>query len=319
MNRIIKTLLLLLASVPAFAGDRVRLAVLDLSAVNVPEFYAASVRDRIEVSLYKSSHIDLLERNKVQLVLKEHNLAKTACRDDACAVTIGKFLSATHVIVGSVSRMDSYTITIRVVDVSRGRIIYADTETAAAKEEITRASLKLTERIRTHIESVTNDQDAPNKHPFTFFLGGGYAQPMGNFMEIAGGGYSVTALGVFQDILVNGLFAGLKAGYNQFPGRGCVDSAQVAPFMVSIGFTVNITDSFFIAPVLSGGGAWNYLRRENCVNKSMVEAVANTDLLVGYRIGTSFGLHLSGDYYSIFEKDGAIQFVTIQLGIMLIL
>lgn len=320
MNRTIKTLLmLLLLSLPAVAEDRVRLAVLDLSAVNVPEFYAGTVRDRIEVSLYKSSKIDLLERNKVQLVLKEHNLMAGACKDESCAIQIGKFLSATHVIVGNVTYLDGYAITIRVVDVTRGKIVYADTENVSSKEEIAKASVKLSGRILEHIENISIEKTASRKHPISLSLDGGYALPVGAFDTIVRGGWSVSFMGTVGNVFTDNLFLGVKAGYHRFPGRDDVEYASLLPFMGTIGYTFNLPKSFYISPALSAGGSWNYMKKDRSSSKGMVEPVLNPALIFGYRFTQSFDLHLSADYYSVFEKGGVIQLLSFQMGISFIL
>lgn len=320
MNRTVKTLLiLLLLSIPAIAEDRVRLAVLDLSAVNVPEFYAATVRDRIEVSLYKSDKIDLLERNKVQLVLKEHNLMAGACRDESCAIQIGKFLSATHVIVGSVTHLDGYTVTIRVVDVTRGKIVYADSENVSSKEEIAKASVKLSGRILERVEHISIEKVASRKHPIRLSLDGGYALPVGSFDTIVRGGWSVSFMGTVGNVFTDNLFLGIKAGYHRFPGKDDVEYASLLPFMGTIGYTFDLPKSFYISPVLSAGGSWNYMKKDRSSNKGMVEPVLNPALIFGYRFTQSFDLHLTADYYSIIEKNGLIQIFSFHLGLSYVL
>jgi len=306
--------MLLLLSLPAIAEDRVRLAVLDLSAVNVPEFYAGTVRDRIEVSLYKSSKIDLLERNKVQLVLKEHNLMAGACKDESCAIQIGKFLSATHVIVGNVTYLDGYAITIRVVDVTRGKIVYADTENVSSKEEIAKASVKLSGRILEHIENISIEKTASRKHPVNLSLDGGYALPVGAFNTIVRGGWSVSFMGTVGNVFTDNLFLGVKAGYHRFSGRDDVEYASLLPFMGTIGYTFILPKSFYIAPALSAGGSWNYMKKDRSSSRGMVEPILNPSLIFGYRFTQSFDLHLSADYYSVIEKGGVIQMLSFQAG-----
>ncbi|HNR90652.1 MAG TPA: CsgG/HfaB family protein [Spirochaetota bacterium] len=319
MNRTVKTLfILLLLSLPAIAEDRVRLAVLDLSAVNVPEFYAATVRDRIEVSLYKSDKIDLLERNKVQLVLKEHNLMAGACRDESCAIQIGKFLSATHVIVGSVTHLDGYTVTIRVVDVTRGKIVYADSENVSSKEEIAKASVKLSGRILERVEHISLEKVALRKHPIRLSLDGGYALPVGAFDTIVRGGWSVSFMGTVGNVFTDNLFLGIKTGYHRFPGKDDVEYASLLPFMGTIGYTFDLPKSFYISPVLSAGGSWNYMKKDRTSSKGMIEPILNPALIFGYRFTPSFDLHFTADYYSVFEKEGVIQLLSIQLGVLFI-
>lgn len=296
-------------TVPAISAD-IRLAVLDLSAVNVPDFYAGTVRDRVEVSLYKSNRIELLERNKVQLVLKEHNLISSACKDDSCAVQIGRFLSATHVIVGNVTYLDTYTITLRVVDVSRGKIVYADSESVPARPQIVGASTKIAARILEHIEGIHSDGSLSSKHPFILSIGGGYVQPIGVFSRIARGGYSVSLIGAVNNVGVNNLYLGIKGGFNRFWGKGDVNYSCIVPFTALIGYVFNLPGSFFISPSLSAGGAWNYVNKEKSNNRGVVEPIINPGITVGYRITPNFSIVIGSDYHAIFERNVVIQLMT---------
>ena len=306
--------ILFIFTIPALSAD-LRLAVLDLSAVNVPDFYAGTVRDRIEVSLYKSNKIELLERNKVQLVLKEHNLISSACKDDSCAVQIGKFLSATHVIVGNVTYLDRYTITLRVVDVARGKIVYADSESVPARPQIDGASMKIAARILEHIEGIHADSSLSSKHPFILSIEGGYVQPIGVFSRIARGGYSVSLTGAVNNVGVNNLYLGLKGGFNRFWGKDDVNYSYIVPFTALIGYTFNLPKSFFISPALAAGGSWNYMKKDRSNSKGIIEPVINPELSIGYRIIPMLNIYFTTNYYAIFEQRAIIQFLAFNLGL----
>jgi len=306
--------ILFVFTIPAASAD-LRLAVLDLSAVNVPDFYAGTVRDRIEVSLYKSNKIELLERNKVQLVLKEHNLISSACKDDSCAVQIGKFLSATHVIVGNVAYLDRYTITLRVVDVSRGKIVYADSESVPARPQIDGASMKIAARILEHIEGIHPDSSLSSKHPFILSIEGGYVQPIGVFSRIARGGYSVSLTGAVNNVGVNNLYLGIKGGFNRFWGKDDVNYSYIVPFMAMVGYTFNFPKSFFISPALSAGGSWNYMKKDRSNSKGIIEPVINPELSIGYKIIPEISIFISAGYFAIFERNTVIQMFSAYTGL----
>ncbi|HNW27392.1 MAG TPA: CsgG/HfaB family protein [Spirochaetota bacterium] len=306
--------ILFIFTIPAVSAD-LRLAVLDLSAVNVPDFYAGTVRDRVEVSLYKSNKIELLERNKVQLVLKEHNLISGACKDDSCAVQIGKFLSATHVIVGNVSYLDRYTITLRVVDVARGKIVYADTESVPARPQIDGASIKIAARILEHIEGIHTDSSLSSKHLFILSIEGGYVQPIGVFSRIARSGYSISLTGAVNNVGVNNLYLGLKGGFNRFWGKDDVNYSYIVPFTALIGYTFNLPKSFFISPALAAGGSWNYMKKDRSNSKGIIEPVINPELSIGYRIIPMLNIYFTTNYYAIFEQRAIIQFLAFNLGL----
>ena len=310
--------ILFIFTIPAASAD-LRLAVLDLSAVNVPDFYAGTVRDRIEVSLYKSNKIELLERNKVQLVLKEHNLNSSACKDDSCAVQIGKFLSATHVIVGNVTYLDKYTITLRVVDVSRGKIVYADSESVPARPQIDGASMKIATRILEHIEGIHSNSSLSSKHPFILSIEGGYVLPIGVFSRIARGGYSVSLIGSVNNVGVNNLYLGLKVGFNRFCGKDDVNYSYIVPFTALIGYTFILPKSFFISPALAAGGSWNYMKKDRSNSKGIIEPVINPELAIGYKIIPAISIFMSVGYFAIFERNVVIQLFSVNAGLTFLL
>ena len=107
--KIIISLLLLLFSTKMFATEKKRLAVLDFSANNTSPTYARIIRNQIEVSLYRTNVFDILERNKMELILKEQEFETTGCIDTSCAIRIGKLLSVDYVALGSIDKMTAFT------------------------------------------------------------------------------------------------------------------------------------------------------------------------------------------------------------------
>ncbi|TAL31279.1 MAG: hypothetical protein EPN93_18130, partial [Spirochaetes bacterium] len=113
------------------AGEKKRLAVLDFSANNTSDANARIVRNAFEVMLYKTSLYNMLERRQVELVLKEQGFQASGCVDTACAIEIGKMLSADLVAVGSLDRIDMYIVSVKVIDIANGSVVYADNERSA--------------------------------------------------------------------------------------------------------------------------------------------------------------------------------------------
>jgi len=119
------------ASGASAAGEKKRLAVLDFSANNTSDANARIVRNAFEVMMYKTSLYSILERKQVELVLKEQGFQSTGCVDTACAVEIGKMLSADLAAVGSLDRIDTYIVSVKIVDIRDGSVVYADNERSA--------------------------------------------------------------------------------------------------------------------------------------------------------------------------------------------
>ena len=118
------------------AESRERIALLEFSANNTSKSYAKIVRNQIEVSLYKTNAFDIIEREKINLILKEQGFQMSGCTDTVCAVKIGKLLSVDYVIIGSINRMGQFIITVKFIDIHQGVVKLADSERAATEYEV---------------------------------------------------------------------------------------------------------------------------------------------------------------------------------------
>jgi hypothetical protein len=123
---------LFIASWPAAlsAAPKPRVAILDFRANNTASSYADVVRDILEVRLYRTNAFDIVERNQIDVILKEQGIEDRYCSDTGCAVRIGKILSVDTVVIGSVNKVGKFTITIKFVNVKEGIVEYADSEVA---------------------------------------------------------------------------------------------------------------------------------------------------------------------------------------------
>jgi len=203
-----------------------------------------------------------------------------------------------------------------VVDVSRGKIVYADSENAASRDRIAEASNKVAARILDHIESIHSDRAASTgKHHFMLSLDGGYALPLGPFSRIARGGYSITLTGAVNNIGVNNLYLGVRGGFNRLWGKGDVHYSLLVPFMAVIGYTFNLPKSFFISPALSAGGSWNYMKKYRSNSKGIIEPMINPEFSIGYKIIPAVSIFISAGYSAIFEKNAVIQIFSANVGI----
>jgi hypothetical protein len=124
-------LALCLAALPSWAApaDSARkpltAAVLDLQARGVKVEEAQVLSDRFRVELFLLKAFRLLEREKVDEILKEQGFQKSgACEQSECAVEVGKLLGVNRMIIGTVSHIGTtWTVTARVVNVETGEIL----------------------------------------------------------------------------------------------------------------------------------------------------------------------------------------------------
>lgn len=133
---------------PAAKSGKLNIAVADLTAQNVSAGDAAVVADMLRSELIKMRKANVVERANMEKVLAEHAFQQTGCTTDECAVKIGKLLNVNRLIVGSFGKLlGSYLLSVRVVDVESGAIIFGDTARGDTVDEIGTAVNKLAARI----------------------------------------------------------------------------------------------------------------------------------------------------------------------------
>jgi curli biogenesis system outer membrane secretion channel CsgG len=104
-----------------YDGTKELIAVMDFTAKGVSGSIAASVSELIRMEMINSGRYTVLERSQMKEILKEQGFQQTGCTEVACAVKIGKLLSAKKMLVGTVMKLGSkLIISGRIIDVERG-------------------------------------------------------------------------------------------------------------------------------------------------------------------------------------------------------
>ncbi len=130
------TALLALAAAPALAQADNRPTVAVLPFVNSAIGQATQelaplskgIADLLITDLAQNPGIRVVERENIQKLLDEQNLARDGRVDDASAARIGKLLGAKHMLTGSfiTDRSGVMVITVKSIDTETGRIEYTD-------------------------------------------------------------------------------------------------------------------------------------------------------------------------------------------------
>lgn len=144
------------------AARKVRIAILKFKANNTSQNYTEAVRDILEVQLFQTNAFELIERNQIDIILREQGFDKNQCTDAGCAIQIGKVLSVDMVVVGSVNLMKDYTITVKFVMMNTGKVIFADSEVAPHKDDVETSINKLAKRSAWSILDMIKEPDNIN-------------------------------------------------------------------------------------------------------------------------------------------------------------
>lgn len=94
------------------------------NSANLPPNVVLSLTNRFRSALANRKTITVLEREKMNEILKEQDFVITDnCNTNDCAIQVGQLLGAQIMVTGEFGKIgDSYTIDIRCIDVQSGRI-----------------------------------------------------------------------------------------------------------------------------------------------------------------------------------------------------
>ncbi|MEW6556880.1 MAG: PorV/PorQ family protein [Elusimicrobiota bacterium] len=112
------------------------IAVADFGGKNVSQADASIVADFLRTELVQTGIYTVIEKANMDKILAEAAFQQTGCTTSECAVQIGKLLNVKQMVVGNLSKlMDTYYITVNLVEVETGKILASfDQEAMSAKE-----------------------------------------------------------------------------------------------------------------------------------------------------------------------------------------
>lgn len=128
---------------PAQASKTYGLAVMNVKAIGIPETAAASLTETFHTSFSEliarrppelKDAYELLERSQMDKIFDQFQTQDTGCTDVQCAVEFGKMLSVQRIVISSVGQVEeTYTVTVRLVDVESSKVIRSVSRKHAGK------------------------------------------------------------------------------------------------------------------------------------------------------------------------------------------
>jgi len=104
--------------------------------------------DTLTTSFYKTKIFTVVERKKMNEIIKEQKFQLTGCTKTECAVEIGKILNVKYMVVGSISKIGKeFTVNIRIVSVESSEVVIADMEKCSNETELIDTIKKVVENI----------------------------------------------------------------------------------------------------------------------------------------------------------------------------
>lgn len=132
----------------ARAPGGINVAVAEFTGKNVSQADASIVADFLRTALVATGRFNVMDRNNMDTVLSEQKFQNSGCTEQECAVEMGKLLSVKQMMVGSLSKLlDTYYITVNVVDVETGKIIASFDGDAGNSRELKEACRRITDKV----------------------------------------------------------------------------------------------------------------------------------------------------------------------------
>jgi TolB-like protein len=99
-------------------------AVMNLKGTSISEQDARFLTDRLTIELQRAGMFEVLERDKMDEILKEQGFQQTgACDETACLVEAGRLLPVQKMIGGSLGKIgDVFSAQLRLIDLKTGKV-----------------------------------------------------------------------------------------------------------------------------------------------------------------------------------------------------
>lgn len=121
-----------------------QIAVLNLDPIGATVAESNTLTERLRSELVNTGYFTVIERKEMDEILTEQGFQQSGCTSDACAVEIGRLLNIRRICAGSIGKVGNiYTITLRMIDVETGVILFTVTEDCPCRiEEVLTRSMK---------------------------------------------------------------------------------------------------------------------------------------------------------------------------------
>jgi len=111
---------------------------------------AEFITDFFRSALVKTEYFNVLDRNNMDKILAEQGFQQTGCTTEECAVQMGKLLNVNLIAIGKCGMLRSrYILTVNIIDVETGKIVFSDSEDCYSEKEIEKMTTRIVEKIMT--------------------------------------------------------------------------------------------------------------------------------------------------------------------------
>jgi hypothetical protein len=249
-------------------------------------------------------------------LLKENQLSQKNRDSKEYAIEAGRLLPAEYVVIGSVTFREKYYIQITVVEVKSGTLIYSFNKDYESENTMYNESEAIRDGIENKIyESAPIDETSyPVKNNFYLNVNSGYIPPVRKAEEFSEGGFIINSEFGIRNLFTDNFNAGLYAGYSNFYGDGAINYSSMIPLLVTSSYKIG-NNRFKVAPGFGIGTAFITIDKESGSEKAF-EPCALLFIKGDIFINLNIGIEISANYYTIYEPEGNIDFISYNAGII---
>ena len=299
-----------------------RVAILTFSANNVPSSVARIVRNTFELALFKTKKFDILERSRIDLILKERSIKMSECQTHTCAIKIGSILKADYVILGSVDKLAVYSVSVKVIDVNSKIMLLAETKDVNKLKDLKKGVSAITSTVSS---KMNNPKKIKTLNNASFSISAHYFIPIGYYNSVVTYGFGFIGSAEIESFRVNHFSLGLEVGYFLFNGKDKnTNHIVMFPLLFSAEYEIALLNNFYIAPSVRAGFAYNSLYYYETVGepetnvKSVFQPISNIAFKSKILITDSINMFLKIGHWNVFEQEGLVSFFSGAAGFNLI-
>ncbi|MCP4134096.1 MAG: hypothetical protein GY754_24200, partial [bacterium] len=225
------------------------IAVMKIRANNCPAPLAMAVQDMLAGKIFKINFFSLLERSQVGQIINENNFDEDKCDDSECAVKLGQILSADKIVMGSISKLNTYRIEIRVINIADRKVDISIPAEVEREKDFEETVAKIVQDIKHYYQGYSSISGA-----FDLSLAGTFIAGIGDLTNGAQYGY-----GASLDFFINKPLGWkfpviIGTGFYSFvPEIISIDSMYMVPLKAGAAYPISITENVRFYPSITMG------------------------------------------------------------------
>ena len=138
-------------ALPPWDKPKIGIALTGLSARDVTKNEVAAAADFLRRELFKTDYFAVMDPSAIEAALEQQDIQMKECFDQTCSVELGKTLSVSKVVFGSLTKLgQKYFLEVSIADVETGKLIAAEGGRACKLEEIPELAKSVSRKVALH-------------------------------------------------------------------------------------------------------------------------------------------------------------------------